>query len=298
MMFKELLIERIDNKNTPLCLGIDPHVVNLPPFFENYKKCHGMRTFLKSWALSLIRVASEHLSAVKFQSSFFEALGSDIYSLLPELVQEASQRGLVTILDVKRCDIASTMKAYGWSAFEEIKADAMTVIPYMGLDVFRPLYEWMRKGRGVYSVFLSSNPSGFEKLSASVENKKMVAEHFHEDLFLELKVEGLSEALGIVVGSSSYLKKEMVLKQLSQEFPFLLPGLGFQGGEVSREFLPLISRKSGHLFPVSRSIVALGDFSLVEELSQIESFRSYEEFIFQRVESYKKAFLDLSLEIS
>ena len=298
MMFKERLLEQIENKNTPLCLGIDPHMVNLPPFFEDYKRRCGMRAFLKSWALSLIRVASKHLPAVKFQSSFFEALGSDVYSLLPELVKEASQRKLVTILDVKRCDIASTMKAYGWSAFEEIKADAMTVIPYMGLDVFRPLYEWMRKGHGVYSVFLSSNPSGFEKLSASIENKKMVTEHFHEDLFLELKAEGLSKALGIVVGSSSYLKKEMVLKPLSEEFPFLLPGLGFQGGEVSREFLSLISRKSGHLFPVSRSVSALGDFFLVEKLSEIESFESYEEFVSQRVEFYKKAFLDLFLEIS
>jgi len=297
-MFKERLLERIENKKTPLCLGVDPHVFDLPPFFENYKKSYGVRSFLKLWALSLIRVASEQLPAVKFQSSFFESLGSDVYSLLPELVQEASGRGLITILDVKRCDIASTMKAYGWSAFEEIKADAMTVIPYMGLDVFRPLYEWMRKGHGVYSVFLSSNPSGFEKLSAPMGNQKIVTEHFHEDLFSELRKESLTQAFGIVVGSSSYLKKEAALSSLSQEFPFLLPGLGFQGGKISRNFSDLIAQQNGHLFPMSRSIAAFGDPSLVEELCEIESFQSYEEFVCQQVLSYKRAFLDLLCEVS
>ena len=52
------------------------------------------------------------------------------------------------------------MEAYGKAAFDELGADALTVVPYMGTDVVRPLYPWLEKGHRSYSVFLSSNSSG------------------------------------------------------------------------------------------------------------------------------------------
>lgn len=297
MMFKEKLQKAISERKTPLCLGIDPHSASLPPFFESYRNSHGGSQFIRKWVMSLIEVASKELPAVKFQSSFFEALGADVYALLPELMAEAKAKGLLTILDVKRCDIASTMKAYGRSAFEEIKADAMTVIPYMGLDVFYPLYEWMKRGHGVYSIFLSSNPSGFERLSSSMGQGKMVTEHFHEELFSELRKEGLEKAFGLVVGSNSYLKKKVQLKSLQEEFSFLLPGLGFQGGGVTAGLSSLASEGSSHLFPLSRALTGVGDPGLVNEIAEIKNFEAYEEFVAHRISHYKEAFLDLFSEM-
>lgn len=152
----------------------------------------------------------------------------------------------------------------------------MTVIPYMGLDVFRALYPWMEKGHGVYSVFLSSNPEGFKRQSSLLREGSYVALDFHQSLFDELEEKGLTEALGLVVGVPSFELFEKSLRTLRGAYPFLLPGLGFQGGSVSSQVKELLRADEAHLFPVSRSLTALGNPLLRDKMEKVSSFSEYE----------------------
>ena len=276
MHFKTRLSNSIKEKGNNLCLGIDLHLESLPPFFTSYISKNGPIEFAQRWVEGLLEIAKDKVPAVKFQSSFFEALGFEGLRALQAMMKKASSVGLLTILDVKRCDIASTMRAYGKSAFDELGADAMTVIPYMGLDVFRALYPWMEKGHGVYSVFLSSNPEGFKRQSSLLKEGSYVALDFHESLFEELKERGLTEAFGLVVGASSYELFQKSLEQQRRAFPFLLPGLGFQGGCISSQLKELLNPEEGHLFPVSRSLTALGNPRLLHKMEKVSSFSEYE----------------------
>ena len=279
------------NKKTNLCLGVDPHILDLPPFFETYKKEHGVIKFVKDWVLALLDAASSQVPAVKFQSSFFESLGHEGFSLLPLLVKEASSKGMLTILDVKRCDIASTMRAYAYSAFEQIKADAMTTIPYMGMDVFTPLYPWLEKGHGVYSVFLSSNPSGHRRQATTLNEKGVsLAQYLHQDLFEELEKKKISGSLGLVVGVSSYYAYQESLEELSRKYSFLMPGLGAQGGSVTSSLKGLLSSSSPHLFPVSRSLSGLGDKTSKNHLLEIRNFDDYKYFVKEKISFFKDSF--------
>src|ERR671933_496551 len=77
--------------------------------------------------------------------------------------------GLLTILDAKRNDIASTAAAYADAAFAGTalagrvfpvwQADALTVNPYLGRDAVEPFLRSARRaGRGGFVLVRTSNP--------------------------------------------------------------------------------------------------------------------------------------------
>src|SRR5699024_11427153 len=68
----------------------------------------GLREFSRR---SLAAVAGT-VAAIKPQSAFFERHGSAGVAVLEELLRDARAAEVLTILDVKRGDIGSTMRAY------------------------------------------------------------------------------------------------------------------------------------------------------------------------------------------
>jgi orotidine 5'-phosphate decarboxylase subfamily 2 len=214
-----------------LCVGIDPHDA---PDLESFSRAH-------------VDAAAGIAPAVKFQSSFYEAHGSKGFATLEKMVRYAKDKGLFVILDAKRGDIASTMKAYGVMAFDAMGADALTVTPYMGLEVVEPLRPWLEKGRGIYAVWISSNPSG-----------ALVQDHAAAPLLGALEKEmtawGVKDSLGLVLGATKldYVKK-LGLADRAADHSLLMPGVGAQGGEVTPDLRRLLQRGSS-LVPISRAL--------------------------------------------
>src|SRR5262249_36047669 len=117
----------------------------------------------------VIDLVAPLVPVVKPQSAFFEACGPAGLATLQSLIRYARQRGLITILDSKRNDIASTAAAYADAAFAGSTidnvvhpvwdADAMTVNPYLGRDAIEPfLVSARRAERGVFVLVRTSNP--------------------------------------------------------------------------------------------------------------------------------------------
>ena len=158
--FAEKLRENISRTGSFLCVGIDPPLGKYGDFLEKERQRLGSKSFLERFAIHMVEAAAGRVPAVKLQSAFFEAHGSEGFAALETAMKKAREHGLITILDAKRGDISSTMAAYGHMAFEAMDADALTITPYMGLDVLSPLWPWLKSGRGVYVVWVSSNPSG------------------------------------------------------------------------------------------------------------------------------------------
>ena len=130
------------------------------------------------------------------------------------------------ILDCKRGDIASSMKAYGQMAFDTFHADALTVSPYLGVDVLAPLVPWLKKGCGVYSLCVTSNPAGFSLQMATNGRSPSVAEVFLRPLVDFIKQKQLTGSLGLVIGATVLGDLPTELLEKCQQFPLLLPGLG------------------------------------------------------------------------
>ena len=122
------------------------------------------RTGLRSFGLACVEAFAGVVPVVKPQVAFFERLGSAGMAALEEVLAAARDAGLVTIADAKRGDIGSTMAAYASAWLDPaspLVADAVTVMPYMGIGALRPALDLAAAGgRGVIVVTRSSNPEG------------------------------------------------------------------------------------------------------------------------------------------
>src|ERR671933_741151 len=117
----------------------------------------------------VLDVVAPLVPVVKPQSAFFEACGPEGMGALRRLLARARDLGLLTILDAKRNDIASTAAAYADAAFAGTRvagrvfpvwqADALTVNPYLGRDAVEPFLRSARRaGRGGFVLVRTSNP--------------------------------------------------------------------------------------------------------------------------------------------
>ncbi|MCP4889034.1 MAG: orotidine-5'-phosphate decarboxylase, partial [Planctomycetaceae bacterium] len=113
--FADRLTEAIATKETPLMVGIDPRLGNLPAALRegiadgDYSRT---ATAFESFGKEVIDVVAPMVAAIKPQSAFFEQLGPAGTVALANVVDHAVERGLLVIMDGKRNDIGSTAMAY------------------------------------------------------------------------------------------------------------------------------------------------------------------------------------------
>ena len=286
MTFKSQLEESIGDKNSSLCLGIDPHLELWPPLFEKIKREEGILKSISYWAHSILEIARADIPAVKFQSAMFESYGSEGFRLLRELTVKAKNLGFHVILDAKRADIASTMAAYGKSAFDVFQADSLTVLPYMGSDILQALAPWLMNGKGIYLVWVSSNESGKEVQLLENRNNETLAEVILDrfaDRAHDLGVEG---SYGLVLGATMLDQLSEPLWRKAQAYPLLLPGLGAQGGSPDHPKVRNLCKLGSHLFPMSRSLTGVGDKS--NAFANAHSLDAYQQVLRTRISQHAK----------
>lgn len=204
-------------KNTRLCIGIDPRKELLPkPFRKN------LNELLKYFEL-IIQITNPFTCAYKINFAFFEQFGYKGYKAI-ERVKNFIPANTITIADAKRSDIGSTSEAYAKSIYDYFNFDATTLNPYLGIDSLLPFFEY--QNRINFVLICTSNPgsSDFQKLK--VKNKflfEIVEEKFIENFD--------SESLGFVVGATN-LKEFKIIRQKAPKNFILSPGIGAQGGDL------------------------------------------------------------------
>ncbi len=216
--FIERLASRVADVGTTLCLGIDPDPNALPNGFS--RDVAGVERF----ALMLVESAVKYAAAVKVNVAFFEAYGSVGVAAL-ERVRSAVPREVPFIADAKRGDIGSTAARYATAVFEALDADAVTTSPYLGGDALAPLLE--RPDRFVYVLCRTSNPG-----AAEIQNLDVGGRPLYEHVALRARDWSAGRAnVGLVVGATAPAELARV-RAVAPELPFLVPGLGAQGGNV------------------------------------------------------------------
>jgi orotidine-5'-phosphate decarboxylase len=223
-----------------LCVGLDPHVDDLPPDAKGLGAVKHVREFL----LDVVDAVAGVVPCVKPQIAFFEALGPDGYALYFEVVRAAHRRGLFVIGDVKRGDIGSTSLAYAKAhlgADDGSAADALTVNPYLGFDGIEPFLKVGRpKGRGLFVLARTSNPSAheFQDVGRAGEPLYMIVGRKLEQWGgVNVGARGFTDC-GAVVGATHPDEGAELRAALPRTF-FLVPGFGAQGAtaaDVARTF--------------------------------------------------------------
>ena len=236
--YLERLAARSSATGTVLCLGLDPDPGALPRGFT--PDLRGIASF----ARLIADHAAPYAAAVKPNLAFYEAFGSPGLAALERLLA-ALPPGVPVVADAKRGDIGSTAKRQATALFDVLGADAVTVNPYVGVEGLAPFLE--RSERFVYLLCRTSNP-GSEAIQ-----RLMVAGGAggvpSEPLYARIarlasgwrtvsadeapgSVSGAVAPIGLVVGATAPAELAEI-RLIAPELPFLVPGVGAQGGEIA-----------------------------------------------------------------
>jgi orotidine-5'-phosphate decarboxylase len=245
--FPDRLAEAVERKRSQLVVGLDPVPERVPD-----PTAAGFARFCRE----IVDRVGEHAVAVKPQSAFFEALGSDGVRAFEEVCAYAREAGLLVIADVKRGDIGSTAQAYA-AAFIPL-ADAVTVNPYLGRDSIEPFLDACRReGAGLFCLVKTSNPGSADVQDVSLADGRRLWEHV-ATLVAEWGVDLVGEsglsAVGAVVGAT-FPREVAAARTLLPEAVLLLPGIGAQGARPADVAPAFAAGRASALVSASRSVI-------------------------------------------
>ena len=244
MTFAERLARAQQTSGSLVCVGLDPDPAKLP-------KDLGAQPIF-AFDRRIVDATADIAAAYKPQIAFYSALGAEAELVASiRYIRERAPAALV-ILDAKRGDIGNTAEAYAREAFDRYGADAVTVNPYMGEDSVRPFLA--RPDRAAILLCRTSNPGAEDFQDLLVDGLPLyrrvaqrAAAHWntHGNLML-------------VVGAT-YPREMADLRTAHPEVPFLVPGIGAQGGDLDAILAAgLDAHGAGLLISSSRSIIFAG----------------------------------------
>ncbi len=215
-----------------------------------------------------IEAAGPHCVAVKLQVACFERLGAPGWAVLSDVTDRAREHGLLVIADAKRGDIDVSAAAYAQAFFGEtptpfgpvpgVGVDALTVNPLLGTDSVAPLAAGAReRGGGLFVLVRTSNPGAADLQELGLASGESVSERLAA-IVAALGASGTGDGplddIGAVVGATAP-ERLTRLRELMPRTPFLLPGVGAQGGKVGDLKAAFAPGPAGGLIAVSRGIV-------------------------------------------
>jgi orotidine-5'-phosphate decarboxylase len=206
--------------------------------------------------------------AVKPQVACFERLGAAGWEALTGVIAAAREHGLLVIADGKRGDIDVSARAYGQAFFGSTETpfgtvsglgvDALTANPLLGRDSLDPLLVAARAaGGGLFVLVRTSNPGAADIQGLELPGGDSVS------MRLAALVAALGEPgcggrgladVGAVVGATAP-ERLAELREAMPAAPFLLPGVGAQGGRVEDLAPAFAPGPAGGLVSSSRGIV-------------------------------------------
>nr|WP_255622191.1 orotidine-5'-phosphate decarboxylase [Tessaracoccus sp. OS52] len=246
-----------------LCVGIDP----MPSVLGAW----GLDTTvagLEACARGIVEELASTVAVFKPQSAFFEAFGSAGVAVLERVLADIRGAGALSLLDVKRGDIGSSMAGYATAFLDDaspLRADAITLSPYLGVGSLVPAIERaVDSGRGVYVLARTSNPDGLAIQTAVVAGGT-VAQHVVDEVAAGNP--GWDHAVGLVVGATH---AALGCDVSAFNGSVLVPGIGAQGGTIEAVRERFGQAASLVLPTASREVIGAGRAELLARASALQ----------------------------
>jgi orotidine-5'-phosphate decarboxylase len=222
MSFAEKLNKAWKATNSLVCVGLDPEPKKFPDRFRDAPG--GIFEFNKA----IIDATRDLACAYKPQFAHYAAHAAE--NQLEHTIDYIKTRcpDAIVILDSKRGDIGSTAEQYAHEAFERYGADAVTVNPYLGRDSVEPFLKHSDKGVIILCRTSNAGAKDFQDLNVGPERK--LFQHVAETVAREWNADGNCM---LVVGAT-YPDELADIRSRVGDLPFLVPGVGAQGGDVAK----------------------------------------------------------------
>ena len=254
--FADRVLRCIEEKEAPVCVGLDPVFEKLPDVFRvDGDSIDGVLAGIRGFCVGVLDAVAEWVPVVKFQAACFERYRGAGVELLYELIGEAKRRGLVVILDCKRGDIGISAAHYAAGIFGgDESPDAVTINGYMGMDTVEP---FVVEGCGVFVLVRTSNAGSDLVQGIETVDGGTVAERI-ANLLNEVADKHIGESgyssIGVVVGATKASEIARLRKILPRSL-FLVPGYGAQGGSAEDVRGCFDEYGRGAIITASRSVI-------------------------------------------
>ncbi|NLY18758.1 MAG: orotidine-5'-phosphate decarboxylase [Clostridiaceae bacterium] len=274
-MFSDKLIDRINEKQNPTVLGLDPKLEYIPisirlknlELYGNTLKAASESIF--EFNRRLMDAVADIIPAVKPQLAYYEMYGHEGLRALYRTMEYGREKGFIIIADGKRNDIGTTSGAYssaylGKTILEKgdasyaFNADALTVNGYLGTDGIKPMLEDCKNyDKGIFVLVKTSNPSSVQVQDMVLQDGRKVYElmadlvtKWGEDL---IGKHGYS-SVGAVVGATWPEQLKLLRNRMNSAY-FLVPGYGAQGGSAKDVAVAFDKNGLGAVINASRSLM-------------------------------------------
>jgi len=256
-MTRQQLIQQIREKQSFLCVGLDPDIKKIPQCVidECKAELEDGEEYDESLALQLfnqyiIDATAPYCVAYKPNLAFYESLGAMglvAYEETVSYIRENYPTHFI-IADAKRGDIGNTSKMYAKTFFEEYDVDALTVAPYMGEDSVTPFLGYDDKW--VILLALTSNKGSHDfQLTEDAQGERLF-----EKVLKKSQEWGDANNMMYVVGATQGQMFEDIRKIVPNHF-LLVPGVGAQGGSLEEVCKYGMNSDCGLLVNSSRGII-------------------------------------------
>ncbi len=275
--FGDRLAAAVARRESQIVLGLDPDPARLWPGGDGGRAAPAASAgagaaeaagrAVAAHCRAVIAAAGPACVAVKPQLACFERLGAPGWAALAETAEATRAAGLLLLADGKRGDVPVSAAAYAQALTGQtpapggpvvgLGADALTANPLLGADALAPLLDGARAaGAGVFVLVRTSNPGAADLLDLELAEGGPLWERLAR-LVSRMGVPGPQSGLadtGAVTGATAPQHLER-MRELMPAAPFLLPGVGAQGGDVAALAPAFAPGRAGGLVTASRSIV-------------------------------------------
>ncbi|MFZ2205934.1 MAG: orotidine-5'-phosphate decarboxylase [Microgenomates group bacterium] len=213
----------IDKNNSLVCVGLDSAIEKIPSHLQNER--YPQFAFNKA----IIDATTDFVCAYKPNSAFYEARGEAGMKELKMTFDYIHNNypDVVTILDAKRADIGSTNEGYVKYIFDYLGVDCVTLHPYLGKEALQPFLK--REDKGSIILCRTSNPGSGEFQDLSVGDVPL---YMHVAQVIAERWNANNNCM-LVVGAT-YPEEMKKIRAVVKNMPFLVPGIGAQGGDVEK----------------------------------------------------------------
>jgi orotidine-5'-phosphate decarboxylase len=116
---------------------------------------------------------------------------------------------------------------YAKSIFEIFNADSTTINPYLGIDGIKPFLDY--KDKCNFILCRTSNPSAIDLQDQLISNIPL-----YQKVSMLIKEWNFNNNCGAVIGATYPDELKIIRKILGEDIPFLIPGIGKQGGDIKK----------------------------------------------------------------
>ena len=219
MKFVEQLKAAWARNDSLVCVGLDPELERFPDELAS------VASPIFQFNRAIIDATADLVCAYKPQFAHYAAYEAE--DQLERTIEYIHQHhpGIPVILDSKRGDVGNTANRYAIEAFERYGADAVTVNPYLGSDSLEPFLAY--EDRGVIVLCRTSNPGAADLQDLDCGGRKLY------EVVAQLAASRWNSRgnCALVVGAT-YPRELAQVRALTGDMPFLVPGVGAQGGDV------------------------------------------------------------------